>query len=199
MDYGSTLNAIPLFDAYRADPSDFHLMRVAYGGLMGGVTNVDPEGFSSAGFHSWPDRMDWDPYSGDYGMGYFGHVYAAATYLVDHPDFGWIGLGGTAVVQGDTIRIAPKDGARSRLFVAPAGAWLTLDAGKIASAAFTPATGTIELVLDPATATTPTARLVIETTTANGRKYRPDRGIEERGAYAITLGAAPTRLVLTPR
>ncbi|PSJ39436.1 DUF5695 domain-containing protein [Allosphingosinicella deserti] len=197
--YGSTLNAIPLFDAYRADPSDFHLLRVAYGGLMGGITNVDREGFSSAGFHSWPDRMAWDPYSGDYGMGYFGHVYAAATYLVDHPAFGWLGFGGTAVEQNGTVRIAPKDGARSRLFVAPAGAWLTLEAGKISSATYAPATGTIELVLDPATATTPLARLRIETTTKDGRRYRPDRGTEEREAYSIGLTAAPTRLVLTPR
>lgn len=196
--YGSTLNAIPLFDAFRADPSDLHLLRVAYGGLMGGITNVDREGFSSAGFHSWPDRMDWDPYSGDYGMGYFGHVYAAATYLVDHPTFGWIGFGGTALEQGGKIMIAPKDGARSRIFIAPVGAWITLEAGKINSAAYTPATGTIELNLDPANATTPAARLVIETTTAAGRRYRPDRGREERGAYTVPLGGKITRLLLTP-
>ncbi|MEJ8629793.1 DUF5695 domain-containing protein [Sphingomonas sp. I4] len=33
--YGSTLNAIPLFDAFRRKPSDMHLLRVAYGGLLG--------------------------------------------------------------------------------------------------------------------------------------------------------------------
>src|SRR3546814_7075609 len=28
--YGSALNAVPLFDAFRSDPADLHLLRVAY-------------------------------------------------------------------------------------------------------------------------------------------------------------------------
>jgi hypothetical protein len=58
--YGSTLNAVPLFDAYRQNPKDLHLLRVAYGGMMGGITNIDQEGFASAAFHAWPDMMRWD-------------------------------------------------------------------------------------------------------------------------------------------
>jgi hypothetical protein len=145
--YGSTLNAVPLFDAYRANPADLHLLRVAYGGLMGGITNIDQEGFSSAAFHSAPDMMSWDPYSGDYGMGFFGHAYAAATYLVDHPTFGWLGFGGKVTQKAGVVRIEPKDGARTRLFIAPAGAWLTLEAGKIDAAEYTPATGELTLTL----------------------------------------------------
>src|SRR3546814_4626925 len=74
--------------------SDLHLLRVAYGGMMGGITNIDQQGFSSAAFHAWPDMMKWDPYSGDYGMGFYGHAIASATYVVDHPPFGWLGFGG---------------------------------------------------------------------------------------------------------
>ena len=48
--YGSTNNAIPLFEAYRQNPTDLHLLRVAYGGLMGGITNIDQNGASSAAF-----------------------------------------------------------------------------------------------------------------------------------------------------
>lgn len=197
--YGSTLNAIPLFDAYRQNPSDTHLLRVAYGGLMGGITNIDQAGFSSAAFHAWPDMMKWDPYSGDYGMGFFGHAYAAATYLVNDVTFGWVGYGGNVSQARGSIRIEPKDGARARLFVAPAGAWITLEAGKIASARYAPATGRITLTLDPASAATPVARLFVETTTADGRKLEPSTGTLERGGYTIALGAAPASVTLTPR
>jgi hypothetical protein len=197
--YGSTLNAVPLFDAYRQNPADFHLLRVAYGGLMGGIANIDQQGASSAAFHAWPDRMEWDPYSGDYGMGFFGHAYAAATYLVKHPDFGWLGLGGNIEETRDQITIEPKDGARSRLFIAPAGAWIVLDAGKIASARFTPSNGRISLTLDPASATTPEARVSVETTTKGGRPYVIADARIVRGAYAIKLSSQPTQVDLTPR
>ncbi|MBJ6122292.1 DUF5695 domain-containing protein [Sphingomonas mollis] len=196
--YGSALNAVPLFDAYRRDPADLHLLRVAYGGFMGGITNVDREGFASAAFHSEPDMMKWDAYSGDYGMGYFGHAYAAATYLVRHPVFGWLGFGGTATERDGAIDIVPHDGARSRLFVAPAGQWITLAAGKIASARYLPATQRIELTLDPATTSTPVARLSVEAP-AGGVAWTPDRGTVERGATTIALGAAPTTITLAPR
>ncbi|WP_343525936.1 DUF5695 domain-containing protein [Sphingomonas sp.] len=197
--YGSTLNAVPLFDSFRRNPADLHLLRVAYGGLLGGITNIDQRGASSAAFHSWPDRMQWDPYSGDYGMGFFGHAYAAATYVVNDPTLGWLSYGGNLSQSGAGVRVEPKDGARSRLFIAPAGLWLTLEAGKIAAASYDPASGSVRLTLDAATAQTPAARLFVQTTIAGGRAYRPDRGTMERGGYTIALGSAPGDVTLTPR
>jgi hypothetical protein len=191
--YGSALNAVPLFDAYRANPADLHLLRVAYGGMMGGITNIDEQGFSSAAFHSWPDMMKWDPYSGDYGMGFFGHAYAAGTYLVQDPTLGWLGFGGNVTEAGDMIRIAPKDGARARLYIAPARAWITLEAGKIAAAAYSPATRRITLTLDPADAHSPAARLFVE-----GGRYAPAGARAERGGYTIPLSSGPTEVALTP-
>src|SRR4030095_8608175 len=64
--YGSGLNVIPVLSAFRDDPGDLHLLRVGYGGAMGGLSNIDPEGFASAAFHSSPQNMRWDTYSGDY-------------------------------------------------------------------------------------------------------------------------------------
>lgn len=197
--YGSTLNAIPLFDSFRRKPSDLHLLRVAYGGLMGGITNIDQDGASSAAFHSWPDRMQWDPYSGDYGMGFFGHAYAAATYIVNDPSLGWLSYGGNLSMANGHVRVVPRDGARARVFVAPVGLWLTLEAGKIAGVDYDPATGQVRLTLDPATADTPAARLFVETTTPGGRPYNPDRGVLERGGYTVPLSAAPIDVVLSAR
>lgn len=197
--YGSTLNAVPLFDSFRRNPADMHLLRVAYGGLLGGITNIDQRGASSAAFHSWPDRMEWDPYSGDYGMGFFGHAYAAATYLVDDPALGWLSYGGNLSRRAGTIHVEPRDGARSRVFVAPAGLWMTLEAGKIASFDFDPATRVVRLTLDPATAATPAARLFVETTTPGGQAYRPDRGTAERGGYTVPLSPGVTDVTLSAR
>ena len=43
--YGSGLNAIPVLAQYRAQPDDFHLLRIGYAGTMGALTNIDQEGF----------------------------------------------------------------------------------------------------------------------------------------------------------
>lgn len=193
--YGSALNAVPLFDAFRRNPADLHLLRVAYGGLMGGITNVDREGFASAAFHSAPDMMRWDPYSGDYGMGFYGHAIAAATYLIKDPTFGWLAFGGNLRAAGAALTVEPRDGARARVFVAPVGAWITLEAGKIARVRYAPASGRITLTLDPATAVTPAARLVIGATTGTA-PYRPRGATAERGGYRIALGGQPTDVVL---
>lgn len=197
--YGSALNAVPLFDAYRQNPTDLHLLRVAYGGMMGGITNIDQEGFGSAAFHSWPDMMKWDVITGDYGMGFYGHAITSASYIVNDPQLGWLGFGGDLENKRAQVSLTPKDGARRRLFVAPAGLWITLEAGRIQRAAYDTKSGKVVLTLDPASATAPSARLLFETTTSGGRTYATSTGTADRGGYAIPLGAAATTVTLAPR
>jgi hypothetical protein len=198
--YGSSNNAIPLFESYRDDPSDFHLLQVAYGGLMGSLTNVDGDGFGSAAFHSFPDAMHFDAISGDYGMSFFAHAYSVASYLVDHPRFGWIGFGGTVETRNGRVVMAPKDSARARVFVAPAGLWLTLDAGKVQDVAYDPKSGRVELTLDPADGHTPTAYVNFAVTTAKGRAYKLVSNVtRDKGAWAVPLAATPTTIVLAPQ
>lgn len=197
--YGSALNAVPLFDAYRQNPDDLHLLRVAYGGMMGGITNIDQQGFGSAAFHSWPDMMKWDAISGDYGMGFYGHAIASATYAVKDKDLGWLGFGGKVTDDAGKVHIVPQDGARRRLFIAPAGLWITLEAGRIASADYDSASGQVVLTLDPADAATSKARLLFETTTKDGKPYALGGATADRGGYAIPLSATATRVTLTPR
>lgn len=196
--YGSALNAVPLFDAYRQNPDDLHLLRVAYGGMMGGITNIDQQGFGSAAFHSWPDIMKWDAISGDYGMGFYGHAIASATYAVKDKDLGWLGFGGKVTDDAGKVHIVPQDGARRRLFIAPAGLWITLEAGRIASADYDGTSGQVVLTLDPAAATSK-ARLLFETTTKDGKPYALGGATADRGGYAIPLSATATRVTLTPR
>lgn len=186
--YGATLNSLPLFDSFRADPSDTHLLRVAYGSFLGGITNIDRQGFGSAAFHSDPALMKWDPYTGDYGMGFFGHAYAAATYLVQDHELGWLAYGGNLVPGSGAMTVIPKDGARSRLFIGPAGVWIQLEAGKIAAVRYAKGSGTVRLLLDPATRTTPSARVFVSNTVDPSKPYTVRGGIYERGGYTVKLG-----------
>jgi len=189
--YGSSINALPLFDSFRRDPSDIHLLRVAYGGLMGVLTNIDREGFAACAFHSYPDMMRFDAYSGDYGMGFFGHALASAAYMVRHPEFGWIAFGGVVEENSSGIRLIPKDSARTRLFVAPEKAWLVLEAGRLAEARYEPGSGEIELLLEPADDHTPAARLIV------AGSHRPTSALaQEREAYVIPLTGSETHIRL---
>jgi hypothetical protein len=65
---------VPLFDAFRQNPADLHLLRVAYGGMMGGITNIAQTASARPRSTSWPDMMQWDAITGDYGMGFYGHA-----------------------------------------------------------------------------------------------------------------------------
>jgi hypothetical protein len=103
--YGSGLNAIPVLSEYREHPDDFYLLRVGYGGTMGALTDIDQEGFASAAFHGFPDMLKPDPLSGDYGPNFFGHAWNTATYIVDHPQFGWLAFGGNINSKTGEVRL----------------------------------------------------------------------------------------------
>src|ERR1019366_7275265 len=61
-----SLDSILVLAAYREHPDDFYLLRVGYGGAMGALSNIDPDGFAAAAFHSSPSLMRWDTHTGDY-------------------------------------------------------------------------------------------------------------------------------------
>src|SRR5579862_410614 len=149
--YGSGLNAIPLLAEYREHPDDFYLLRVGYGGTMGALTDIDQEGFAAAAFHGFPDMLEPDPYSGDYGPNFFGHAWNTATYIVNHPEFGWIAFGGNIATRGKIVTVTPRDSFRARVYIAPLGLWLTLDAGTFERIEVNSKTGEVRLGLSGAT------------------------------------------------
>ena len=127
--YGSGLNAIPVLAHYREHPEDEYLLRVGYGGTMGALSNIDQEGFASVAFHAFPSTLKWDPYTGDYGPNFFGHAFNVGSYVIKHQEFGWQSFGGNVSVSGDWVHVQPLDSFRKRVYIAPLGLWLTLDAG----------------------------------------------------------------------
>lgn len=108
-------------------------LRIGYGGNQGPLSNIDAGGFGSMAFHSYSDTMHWDAYSGDYGPNFLGHVFGAATYLVDHPTFGYISFGGNVNISDSSVSVEPRDAVRKRVFVAPISLYIELDAGVIES------------------------------------------------------------------
>lgn len=199
--YGSSINAIPLLATYRESPSDFYLLRVGYGGTMGALTNIDQDGFASAAFHAFPDMLKFDPLSGDYGPNFFGQAVNTGTYVVQHPEFGWLAFGGNIEARGNTVRVKPLDSFRTRVYVAPLGLWLTLDCGQFQEIEIDPAARKVKISLAPATQFTPVARLRVEQPfkPAGAGSYKPSHTLqEERGAYVVPLSSAGSSVELAP-
>jgi hypothetical protein len=188
--YGSGLNAIPVLSAFRDKPDDFYLLRVGYGGAMGGLSNIDQEGFAGTAFHSFPQNMRWDTYSGDYGPNFFGVAANSGTYIVNMPRFGWQAFGGNVKVDGDWVRVATLDAFRQRVYIAPRGLWLTLDAGTFDSIEINSRTHAVRVGLSSANAATPQALLRMEQpakVAGVGTYHLAETFQNERDAFVIPL------------
>lgn len=210
--YGSALNTIPVLSEYRTHPDDLYLLRVGHAGLMGGIANITEDGFGPSAFHAYPSTLRIDGYSGDYGPGFLGHAINAATYVVNDPEFGWLAFGGNLMgggggpsgggapdgdAAGATVRVIPLDAARSRVYLAPLGLWLTLDAGTFEAVELS--TDGARVTLSAATATLRNARLRIEqpAEVEGVGRIAPAGSYEmERGAYVVPLGDEPVVVVL---
>ncbi|HTS07598.1 MAG TPA: DUF5695 domain-containing protein [Candidatus Eisenbacteria bacterium] len=197
--YGSGLNAIPLLSEFREHPDDFYLLRVGYAGTMGALTDIDQDGFASAAFHSFPDMLKPDPYSGDYGPNFFGHAFNTATYLVHHPEFGWLAFGGNVEEKDGKVIVSPRDSSRQRVYIASLGLWLTLDAGTFDAIEVDPKTGIVRVGLTGSGEFTNEARLRIEQPAKIGGIgiYGPKAPLKlERGAHVAKLDPGITWIEL---
>ncbi|KAL9625038.1 MAG: hypothetical protein Q9160_000767 [Pyrenula sp. 1 TL-2023] len=165
--YGSGLNALVLLAAFRSNPAPtsaaaIHQLRTGFAGNQGPLTNISPRGSSSLAFHSFPDTLAWDGYSGDYGPNFLGGVLGAGSYLLDHPTFGWSVFGGnivssspskrqTAAAAAGTVTVVPRDAVRRHIFIASSSGSPSLDfavdAGVVAQYTYDPATGGVEVTL----------------------------------------------------
>ena len=117
---------------------------------------------------------------------------------MNHPDLGWLGFGGE-VSTHDGIAIKPFDTFRQRVYLAPLGLYLTLDAGRFESVHYNPANGTVTLALDPAEEFTPNAMLRIEQPAERDGvgDYTPTGQFErQRGAWVVPLGEQATSVEL---
>ena len=200
--YGSGLNAIPALTHYRQHPEDFYLLRIGYAGAAGALSNIDEEGFPSAAFHSFPQNLRWDTYTGDYGPNFFGHAVNAATYVVRHPEYGWQAFGGNVSIAAGTVTVRTLDSMRRRIYVAPLGLYLTLDRGTFERVAINQLTGAVRVTLTPAAQFTSSALLRIEqpAKVKGIGTYRTVRTFtSERGGLVVPLSKGVTAVELVAK
>lgn len=197
--YLSSLCAIPLLDAFRKDPTDLHLLRVGYAGATGVLGNIDADGHGSMSFHATPDLLAYDPYTSDYGCHFYGYCRNAGAYVVKHETFGWLGFGCDIAAEGHTVRVTPRDAFRQRVYLAPLGLWLTLEAGRFEEVTMDITGQIVTVTLAPAEPHTPKARLIIQNSAAQdgASAFTPVTRLPmARGAWEVALGEKPLRLEL---
>lgn len=135
--YGSGLNALPLLSHFQANPTDTYALRVGFAGMSGPLSNIDADGFASASFHTWPDTLTWDAYSGDYGPNFLGLVLGSGTYVVQDPELGLVAYGGNLVNGSDgSVTVQPRDAVRRKVYLAMYGVQFAVDAGAIESVTY---------------------------------------------------------------
>ena len=137
MHYRSGLNMIPLIEWYRANPDEgVFLLEVAMGAISGQMANIDADGATSMMFHVVPHVMDFDPPSGDFGLGFFGNALEGGAYFVRDAALGELCyLCELSAADGGGARmIEPKDGYRIALYLEPLGLYAQSECGTFASA-----------------------------------------------------------------
>lgn len=194
--YGSALNAIPVLKAYRDQPDNLYLLRIGYGGLLGGIANVTADGFGPCAFHSFPSTLRNDALSGDYGSGFFGYAVNSSSYLVQDSLYGWLGFGGNVLKEKEWVTLTLTTAAKNKVYLAPVKLWLTLDAGQIKKVAYNPDTKAIQLTLMPKDAATTRAVLRVEQAEGAGSHVLEQRLELERGAYIAPLEEQEIVLIL---
>jgi hypothetical protein len=134
--YGSSLNALPLLAHFRQNPTDTYLLRVGFAGISGPLSNIREDGSMYNAFHSFPNTLKGDDYSGDYGPSFLGLILGSGTYVVNDPDIGLVAYGGNLAVDSGTVTVQPRDAVRRRVYVASMGIYVTISAGQIEDFSF---------------------------------------------------------------
>ncbi|MFD2744639.1 MULTISPECIES: DUF5695 domain-containing protein [Sphingobacterium] len=188
--YGSALNAIPVLDAYRNAPEDYHLLRIGHAGMIGALANVTEEGFAPGAFHSYPSTLANDGITGDYGSGFYGYAAYAGTYIVQHPEFGWLAFSGNLTENKKGIQVEITTAGRNRIFVASEQLMIHAESGEIAKLDYQPKNGDITLTLVGSGDNNPAAHLRLEQDSYEVVGIQKN----EQGKYSIPAGTKQVKL-----
>ena len=141
----------------------------------------------------------FDPYTGDYGPNFFGHAMNTGTFLTQDDALGWICFGGNVAERDGSVHATILDSSRDRVFIAPLGLWINLDAGHLVALDFNPTRRTVQLHLAPATNYVQNARLRLKQTTTGPRAHEwrtVTKTSTEAGADVVPLGRGETLVTL---
>lgn len=195
--YGSGLNALPLLSQFRQSPNDTYLLRVGYGGITGPLTNIRQDGSMYNAFHSFPDTLRGDDYSGDYAPNFLGMMLGSGCYVVDDPDLGLVAYGGNIDQSGSTLTVQPRDALRQRVYISQIGVYITISTGQISEFSFDtsdPTAVRLNIVPGPAKAS---AAVVWVETPGTTDTYGIATGQKLRGGWNIDLGSSDANVTVS--
>ncbi|KAI8176026.1 hypothetical protein K4K51_006969 [Colletotrichum sp. SAR 10_75] len=198
--YGSGLNSLPMLHYYERNPSDFNAIRVAFAGNTAPLSNIDEEGCPSAAFHSFPEHLEWDPYTGDYGLGFLGLGLGQTLYIVNTEKYGEVVFGGN-VVESTAISVVaePRDAVRRRVFVADLGLKISLSAGAIGTVTCDREGQTVKLSVSQAAsdaALKASSAIVWLTQTTGGAAFAVTGATQARGGYKVDLSSGKAEVTI---
>lgn len=189
--YGSGLNALPLLSQFRQTPNDTHLLRVGYGGITGPLSNIRQDGSMYNAFHSFPDTLRGDDYSGDYGPNFLGMMIGSSVYVVHDPDVGLVTYGGNMDVSGNSVTVQPRDAVRRRVYVAQLGVYVTISAGQIEQFSFdTSDLTSLKLRVVPGSAKASSTVVWVETPGTTDKYVVLGKAETQRGGSLIKLDSS---------
>lgn len=189
--YGSGLNALPLLSQFRQTPDDTYLLRVGYGGITGPLSNIRQDGSMYNAFHSFPDTLRGDDYSGDYGPNFLGMMIGSGVYVVHDPDVGLVTYGGNMDVSSGSVTVQPRDAVRRRIYVAQMGVYVTISVGQIEEFSFDISDLTsLKLRVVPGPAKASSTIVWVETPGTANKYVVSGKAETQRGGWEIELGSA---------
>ncbi|KAI8941236.1 hypothetical protein NX059_002471 [Plenodomus lindquistii] len=202
--YGSGLNSLPMLHSYEQNPKDnLYNLRVGFAGNTAPLTNIDEEGFGSAAFHSFPELLKWDPYSGDYGQGFLGLSLGQCVYVVQDATYGDLVFGGDINEGKSTstsIIVVPKDAVRRRIFIAELRLKVEISAGAIDEFVYDRGARRVMMTLAPATTSEALqAKSAIIWVKGNGKEnagYTVEGATASRGGWMVDIAATGARVTI---
>ncbi|KAJ5832267.1 hypothetical protein N7474_000578 [Penicillium riverlandense] len=197
--YGSGLNSLPLLAQFRQTPTDIYLLRTGYGGNTGPLTNIRQDGSMYNAFHSFPETLRGDYYSGDYGPNFLGMMLGACTYVVDDPDFGLVAYGANIAVHGNSVTVHPRDAVRRRVYVASMGVYIEVSAGWIEDFSLKKSgSGSVHLRLVSGPSKASSAIIWVETPGTEDRYAVTGHGARKvRGGWGVELSSGEVEVVVS--
>jgi len=205
MHYRSGLNMIPLIEWYRTDPDDLFLLEISMGAISGQMANIDKDGATSMMWHASPHVMDFDPHSGDYGLGFFGNALESGSYYVESPSLGpqcylcdLKAAPSSSVGAKATVEILPRDGYRINVFLEPLALYVQAECGTFSSVLLdrSSQTLTVKFAADPI-CNKIRLRLTKTSPKRPGTGFAPSPSLPlVRGAFEVPLAAAGTEAVV---
>jgi hypothetical protein len=150
------------------------------------------------GFHSFPDTLRGDDYSGDYGPNFLGMMIGTGVYVVHDPDLGLATYGGNMVVSGNSVTVQPRDAVRRRVYVAQMGVYVTISAGQIEEFSFdTSDLSSLKLRVVSGPAKASVAVVWVEMPGTSNKYVVSGKGDKQRGGWAVELGSGGVDVIIS--